>query len=133
MAVNVGIRSGFEQSSKSNYRYNDLETAKIVENKGYSGGLFGIGSNVTFNLPKNWLLQPSYGIEYQFGNDKELSSNVESKTSYAGVASNLGITLAKKLEGANIFYFTFRQFADTYNSGTYYSFAIGYVLPFKKK
>lgn len=133
MAVNVGLRPGFEQNSNSNYRYNDPVTAKIVENKGFTGGLFGVWTNVSFNLTKNWVFQPLYSIQYEFGADKELTSNVESKTSYSGFASILGITLAKKLEGSNTFYLTIRQFSDTYGDGDYYSLAIGYVLPFKKK
>ena len=133
MDVNVGLRPGFEQSSNSNYRYNDPETAKIFEYNGYKGGVMGLYSNVSFKLTKNWVFQPMYGIEYQFGTQKETISNVESKTSYKGVVSALGITLAKKLEGSNTFYFSIKQYSDTYSAGDYYSLAIGYVLPFKKK
>ena len=132
MDINVGLRPGFEQSSNSNYRYNDPETSKIVEYNGYKGGIIGVWSNVSFNLTKNWVLQPMYGIEYQLGTQKETISNVESKSTYNGVWSSLGITLAKKLEGSNTFYFSLRQFFDTYGTGDTYSLAIGYVLPFKK-
>jgi len=123
---NVGLLGVVDYSTFKDYDY-----AQDKSYKGYMGGLIGFETRVKFRLTDKLALLPGYVVGFDFGNDKDIVNNQSVLTPYAGVFSNLGISLARSCRRGDSFVVSVNQYFDTYESINYYDLTLGYILPIK--
>jgi hypothetical protein len=108
-----------------------LSTNDTYESVGYSEGIVGFDTRINFQLSDSWSLMPGYTLLYNFGQITQKITGIEETDNSTGLVSKLNLSLFKRFSKGDGVNFTFNQYFDTYNSGTYYQLAIGYILPLK--
>ncbi len=130
MNVNIGLKPGFEYAKHNNYKYIHSIDGNTVEYKYWAEGVLGLDINMVYKLTDAWLLQPDFYIAYQVSSEKLTELGKDETNSYTGVQSVISATLAKKFEKGNALFLKVNQLCDTYGTGTFYHFEVGYVMPF---
>lgn len=126
--VNVGLTGGIESYSFSNYRYIHNEDGNTVDYTGYLGGFLGFETRIKIRMNDNWSLMPGYSVGYDMGSEKRTELNQELTDPYSGIMSRLSISLAKHFNKGNVLYFSVDQYFDTFLTGNYFEFSVGFLL-----
>ena len=125
-----GVMAGFSTSSFKDYKYIHYTDGNTVEYNSWVQGSLGIDSYIRIKLADTWYMQPSIGIRYELGKDKETEVGVETKTGYLGITSILGLSLAKRFENGGAIFLTTEQYFDSYDEEVYYAVGLGYAFTF---
>jgi len=108
--ASFGLLAGVDGASYTDFMYINPKNSNVTEYKSVIAGIAGIQAAVSLRLSEKWILQPSFVTYYDFGKQFLAEAVSEYTSNYAGVMTNIAISMICRTGDGNAFvYQNFQQ------------------------